>query len=78
MRNRLSLMQFRIYGVILLAAAVLMLWYFVPHDGKLYYPKRFETLVGQIVPLVVVFLIGLAVPLILFGTPGRSILSGSH
>jgi hypothetical protein len=66
-------MQYRIFGLILLAAAVLIMWYFTPtRDGKLRYPARFQKHIGTPIVLLVVVLIGLAVPLILFGAPGMS------
>jgi len=71
-------MQYRIYGLLLLIAAAIMIWYFKPKpDGTLRYSKRFAKYVGELVPLAVVFLIAWAIPLLMFGAPGTSITSSS-
>lgn len=69
-------MQFRIYGLTLLGAAIVLIWYFKPaHDGKLRYPIKYQKFVEHIVSLAVVFLIATAFPLIFFGAPQEGLLS---
>ena len=71
-------MQFRLYGLLIFAIALLVLWYFKPGaDGRTRYPKKYGKHVDRFVPLIVVALIGIALPFIAFGTPGALGISNS-
>jgi hypothetical protein len=71
-------MQFRIYGLVMFGTAVLILWYFTPaQNGTRRYPQRLQNRLDMPVALIVVVLIGLALPFMFFGAPGHSILGNS-
>lgn len=70
-------MQFRIIGVVLIAVAIAIVWYFKPdREGKLRYPKKYAKMVDQLVAMTVTFLIGLGLPFLFFGAPGQLSFSG--
>jgi hypothetical protein len=60
-------MQFRIYGVLLIAAGLALIWVFRPRpDNSMRCPRAIEPYLA----ILVTFLIGMGMPLLFFGSPG--------